>query len=110
MSGLELIISNALAAFNAFNTVAEVEATPYVVFQVRESPRKTRDGIYKYECNVTVVVVGKDFDECDTLNDHVVAAINEIVDINIISFDSQRTTDENNAYMQYNEFVISIKK
>lgn len=110
MSGLEVIISNALAAFNAFNTVAEVEATPYVVFQVRESPRKTRDGVYKYECNVTVVVVGKDFDECDTLNNQVVAGINEIADINIISFDTQRTTDENNAYMQYNEFVISIKK
>jgi hypothetical protein len=112
MSGLEEIISTALSGFNAFNTVAEVENTPYVVFQVRESPRKTRDGTYKYECNVNIAVVGNDFDECDETNTEVITAIEGIESDSILitSLDSQTTTEENNTYIKYNEYVISIKK
>lgn len=112
MSGLEEIITTAFAEFNAFNTVAEVETTPYVVFQVRESPRKTRDRIYKYECNVAVAVVGKDFDECDSLNTQVQTAMEGIESASVIitNLDTQTTTEENNTYVKYNEYIISIKK
>lgn len=112
MSGIEEILSTALAGFDTYNTVAEVESAPYVVFQVRESPKKTRDGIYKYDCNVTVAVVGNSFDECDTLNAQVITAMEGIESdsITINSLDSQTSTEENNTYIKYNEYVITIKK
>lgn len=46
---------------------AETENYPYAVYEMDVTPYYTKDGIYRYEGDVTVRLFGKDFDEIDAL-------------------------------------------
>ncbi len=89
----DIVIYNALKAYNATKTLADDAATPYVVFAIDKETSRARDRVYKEQIELVIDIVTDTATEGDAIEAGILANLGT-TDLIISRYGSQDSVIE----------------
>lgn len=110
---LNELIYNALKdVVSAYPMIAPEGATlPFAIYGHRRKPKRTKEGIYAYECEVHIIIVDDDLDNIELLSETIrqnIEGLKGIGKISVVRFEGEEQDyiPDPGIYKTESDFVI----